>query len=607
MKKINQLISIICLTCFIFSIWQGSYLFNSNITSQNIKEPKLFSSALTTDQIIYDSSVERVFGTWHVTVDLTIDEVHLDAVAVNVTLKFINGTAQNLTLQNNDNIWSGQYTPDVNAPVGINTFNVTVYDDLYYIKSSSYEFTILNSLPKVEITLNTTELYRGQILSYNVTPTDAEDPLHLLYWTSAICKSSNNVEMGGSNVSKLLTTSYNGFGTTFPNEQLGQYYVQARVTDKDGNSTILRKYFTVYDNIPQFDEVVLEFSDSEYTNPNNREVLRGSGTLKFTINVTDVEKTPTTYPRLKVYTVSSKNNTIDFGMFEPIESNPVDDYQFSSTLTMPTFMDTGVNYIYFVLYDITFTISKNHTQYRSFTVFNNLPNASKIDFTINNKRTSSGGLIIQEFEEIAFWINVTSCDVEGLSLIKICLLDKDNKWTNYTFTYTANTLNFTIRARDLKTGQWIVYVSVVDTDSAQVQTATPMSFDIKIDLFSRFLPYLMLLIGLGAGMGLIAAIFGPRYLKFKRSSEEQKLSSTPQKELITGSGKTARRRKQLEQQNVAKKATNKRDVSKEDIEDESEEDEDDEEELEEEDEEDKDSKEKSLPTKKLIRKISEKK
>lgn len=600
MRKINQLISIFCLMCFIFSIWQGVYLLNSNKGYTNISEPKLWSSSLTNEQIIYDSSVERFFGTWHVTVDLTIDEIHLDAVEVNVTLTFNNGTVQNLTLQENEDIWSGQYNPDANAPVGVNRFNVTVFDGLSFIYSSNYDFIILNSLPKVEITLNTTELYRGQTLQYNVTPTDAEDPLYLLTWTSAICKASNHVEMGGSNVSNLLTTSYNGFGKTFPNDQLGQYYVQARVIDKEGNSTTVRKYFNVYDNIPQIDEMVLEFSDSEYTNPSNKEVLRGSGTLKFTINVTDVEKTTTTYPRLKVYTISNKNNSIDFGIFEPIEANPVDDYQFSSTLTIPAFMDVGVNYIYFVLYDITFTISRNNTSYQSFTVFNNIPNASKIDFTINNKRTSSGGLIIEEFEEIAFWVNLTNCDVEGLTLVKICLLDKDNKWTNFTFSYTANTLNYSIRAKDLKAGQWIVYISVVDSDGAQVQTATPMAFDIKIDWFSRFLPYLMLLIGIGAGVGLIAAIFGPRYLRYQRLLEEQKTTTTLQKESIIGSGKTARRRKQLEQQNISKKADKKMMYNQ-----------DQEDNVEEESEEDNEGEEtqqqEPKPTKKLIRKITEKK
>ncbi|MHA1338500.1 MAG: hypothetical protein ACTSRZ_01275 [Promethearchaeota archaeon] len=505
------------------------------------------SSLIQDSQISYNAQVERVLGDLDVYVDLSSSSAdpHTDATQVNLTISFSNGTVQNITQTSHSNyVWNIKYSPDANAPLGLHSFNITVFNGTNYYYSNNFNFTILDSYPKIAITLSNTTIYRNNTLYFNITPSDAEDSLEDLTWSSGIYKASNDQLLGGT-LNSELERSYT-FLDTFANSELGSYYIQATVTDKEGNSTTVREYFNVLNNIPQIEYVSLIFSDSEYTNPANNELLRGYGNINITVNATDVEKALSPSLKLNIKAINSYNVTLDFGSIDPINPNPTGNYQFNYLLNIPKYRESGQYQLFLTLYEENFGIEYNSTAIYYFTVINNPPNGSLIDFNINGKKSAEQPLTFKEFEDLEFSINVTDADLEGIELVKLCLIDEEGNWMNFSFKYRSNVFNFTLRARDLTIGQWNAYVYVIDSDGAEAVTQNVIAFDIQRDTFSSYLPYIMLGLGFVAGFIITFLAIGTKYLTIKRDIENGKLilAEDIEEKLETTSTKTKRRIKQ---------------------------------------------------------------
>jgi len=495
--------------------------------TKSIEDPiKLkLEPAINNDQITFNEIVERVYGDLNVYVDLSSSssEPHLDAVQVNLTITFSNGSIQNITQNSHQNyIWNLKYTPDSSAPIGTHHFNITVFDNTYYHYSNNFNFKIINNSPKITISLSNKTIYRNNTLYFNLTVSDVEDPSYMLSYWSAIYKTSNNQMISGTNDTKLERSYF--FSDSFPNSELGSYYIKGVVTDKDGNSTTTIQYFEVINNIPIITSVLLEFSDSEYTDPSKNELLRHKGTLKISVNATDVEKALNPNLKLNIKTINSYNVTIDFGSIDPILTTPT--YQFNYTLNVPKYRETGKYLLYLILYEQEFGMQYNSTAIYNFTVVNNPPNSSVVDFSINGKKSENQPLMFKEFEELKFSINVTDSDVEGIAYIKLCLIDQDSNWINLTFKNINNIINFTINPRVLSVGQWYAYIYIIDTDGIEVPAQNTMAFDIQKDMFSIYLPFIMILVGLIIGSIVTFLLVGTKYIRIKREIEKGTLVST---------------------------------------------------------------------------------
>lgn len=524
-------------------------------TSDFVGINDITGSAIQTSQIDYSTDVDRVLESLDVTVDLSAAsaEPHTDAIEVNMTISLSNGTVFNIT-QNSDSsdIWSLKYTPDKDAPIGQHQFNISAYTGSAYHYSSDYTFNIKNSAPRISLSLSETEIYRNTTLYFNVTPSDAENSLAQLTWSSAIIRVSNGDELSGTNDS-VLEKSYE-FPETYSDGNLGPYYVQASVEDKDGNKTTIKRYFTVLNNVPYFnDDYSVTFEDSEYTDPASNEILRDSGNIRVDINVTDVERTITSDVKLRAIAKDPEKNSITLGTYDPSDQTPDEYYEFNINENIPAYEAAGLYELHLITYEDTVGISSNTTMVIPMIVVNNPPDGDEITYTINEVNSTEGsGIVIQEYEDIDFRINVEDCDVEGIEFIQVALIDADGEWMNFTLDNTdSNLVTLTIRAKDLTPGQWNAYIYAIDYDGARAVTANVMSFDIEKDTFSIFLPYLMLIIGAAAGFGIAFLIFGTRYMQLQKDVQEGVVATEE------SAPKRARTRR-VRQKRVTKKKSSKK-------------------------------------------------
>jgi hypothetical protein len=491
------------------------------------------SSALLIDNslITYNPIAERVVGALNVQVDLRV--FGTTATKVNMTITFSNTTVQNFTLtESPTDIWKYKYIPNPTAPLNTQTFIIAVFDGTKYNVSNVRSFKIYSCAPKVGITLSTTQLYRNNTLQYNITPSDGEDPVSKLTWNIIV---KTNLEPGTTFVTNSSSSSGRSLqywfraDSTLIDGSLGLCYVQVSVTDSDGNNTISKAYFNILNNAPTVKNYTIEFSDTAQTDPEDKELLRVSGSILIKVNITDIDTSNlvtavmTSLISLKLYAIGPNNYYINFGVISTIyrvANDPVERAHFKCSSTISKSVPAGAYKLYIVPYQVIGAVEANSTVTYDFTLVNNIPNATKIAYTINDLQPAALGLSFQEYERLTFKINVTNCDAEGVTYVKLCLVDAIGVWTNFTFTNpTNNYITFNLRARDLEPGQWIAWVQVIDGDNVQVATLNVMSFDIIPDTFSTILPWLMLLIGIIAGFIVSAAIIGSKYLALKNKRQ----------------------------------------------------------------------------------------
>ncbi|MBD3354099.1 MAG: hypothetical protein GF364_21635, partial [Candidatus Lokiarchaeota archaeon] len=316
MKNRSNIQFIFTVIFCIISISLAIYIGNDNNYEENlviINTPE--SSLIQASQIEYEEEVDRVFGNLDLYVNLSVGtaEAHPDAIEVNMTITFNNGTIKNYTQTTDTNdVWNWEYVPYKDAPLGVQTFNITAFTGTNYYYSDNYEFNILDSYPNIGITLQTTEIYRNNTLNWILTPSDAEDSLADLTWSSGIYRASNNQLLSGT-LNSLLNRTYE-FEDTF--ENVGGYYVEATVEDKEGNSTSVKAYFTVKNNIPEIVYYNLEFSDSEITDPDQNELLRDSGTIDIEVNATDIEKALAPDLKLKIIAYGPDDTIINLDLLD---------------------------------------------------------------------------------------------------------------------------------------------------------------------------------------------------------------------------------------------------------------------------------------------------
>ncbi|MHA1871742.1 MAG: hypothetical protein ACTSXF_12405, partial [Promethearchaeota archaeon] len=310
---------------------------------------------------------------------------------------------------------------------------------------------------------------------------------------------------------------------------LGQYHIIANVTDSDGNSSISVKYFDVKNNVPYISWYSINISDSEFTDPSKHEVLRGTGTINIALNISDVELPHDSGAlNVKMIAKGTDNQNLNFGIISSItrtSSNPAEKSDFKCTVVIPSYTHAEEFTLYLTAYEVINNVEYNSSVTYTFNVINNPPNASRIVYTINDQNATTQGITIKEFQNINIKVNVTNVDSEGIAKVRICLIDPNGKWYNYSLENNgSNFVELTLRAYDLAEGQWYVYVYVVDTDGYQVAGSNILSFRLVRDKFSVVIPWLMLFAGIAIGLVFIGILIGPKYMTLKREYEELTLA-----------------------------------------------------------------------------------
>lgn len=547
---------------FVVSLIAASPTMNTMIQSSNdsnnqaqLSQPS--ASAIFDNNITYNSPVVRVLGTMNVQVDLT--SYNLNENNVNLTIFLNNGTSLVYSMTHpypTSHIWSKGYTPSPTAPLGEQNFTINVNSSTGPIISNNQTFTIKDSLPQINIQLSNSVIYRNNSISFNVTPSDAENNLAQLTWSSQIVNVSNN-----NAILATFPKPY-AYNMTYPfsiYSQLGTYEVIANVTDLDGNTTTNHAYFTVANNPPTIIGHTLSISANETggvsTNPDLNQILRVSGRMDVAVNVTDVEfNNDNSQLAVMLTATDERNDTLDLSSFgtTPIKESNYKTFSFDN-IKIPSSAPAGNWSLNITAYKIDEPTCNSSFVY-SFIVINNIPNASLIQYSINNNTAQSQSLSFQEFQNLVFDINVTGVDPEGVQFVKLDIVGQDNQWYNFTFSNSNNDLvNFTLNAGVLAPGQYYVYVYVVDGDGVQVGTANVMSFVILPDTFSSFLPWLMLIFGIIAGAGVMLVILGSRYRSLRKDYVDL-VSGADYKEILE--------RREKSGQKGAQEISNKEEIEK---------------------------------------------
>lgn len=500
---------------------------------KNIEEVN-FYTAPESSQILgenitgFQDTIERVLGVMEIKVDLTGSTI--PTKEVNLTIGYSNGASLNYTMTNNTSpdLWEYDFTPLANASLGASMLNVTFHDGSVFQHSSNEVFQIENSVPSIGIMISDAEVYRNNSIYFNITPSDAEDSISELTWNSTIIRASTDLALLGTTTNSELEREHL-FSSSFDDSFLGMYYIEAVVKDSDGNSSVNRIYFSVLNNNPEIIWSDIQFSDTETTDPGLNEILRVSGTMEIKINVSDVDKSNLEAAinggEIELRIWAEGKDTYVFSNIIATIGDAGENSDFKCNVTVPAFISKGDYKLFISVFEKINSVDYNSTVEYDFTIVNNLPDASLIEYSINDLTPGETSLLrFQEFDDLDFKINVTGCDPEGIELIRLSLINEENKWFNFTFqnNNVTNIVEFTMRARDLAPGQWYVYIYITDGDGEEISSgagANIFSFDIVGDEFSVFLPYLMLIFGMILGLGIGVLLVGIKYVSMKRNYE----------------------------------------------------------------------------------------
>ncbi|MBN2155672.1 MAG: hypothetical protein JW776_06495 [Candidatus Lokiarchaeota archaeon] len=520
-KRIAYIFLLVGLLGLIGSVW-GIPCINQ-ISGSNINNPSY--AELSNSTIIYTHEVDRVIEPFEVSVNLS--STYPDATKVEMTIYYSNATDINYTLTEVSNIWSYSLYFEPNAPLGQQSFQLFVYEGVILSDQSYIQFfEIKNSAPKIGISLSHSEIYRNETLFFNVTPMDAEDSFSTLTWSWQILYQSLVINSSAGN--KQISDLSHFFPSTLANNRLGEYSLKGTISDSDGAITTNTVNFTVLNNAPIITAYNITFLNNE------SQILRDTEHFNLKVNVSDVEVAPNNI-FLKIHLYGPSDTFIDRSG-RMTRSSPWNfDGNISLPLSVPTGQYTGEIIAYETINDIEYNTSTSFT----FSLLNNIPNASAISFTLNDRIPTGSGLRFKEFEKITFKINVTDVDPEGIEIIQILLIPiPGEEELFFSFRNPENdVLEFTIYAKDLPYGQWVTWIYVIDSDGERIQSAVSYSFDIIQDRFPKILPWIMLLVGAVVAFGIAMAFLGTRYISLRRdfdnllsrSGEYKKSESVPKK------------------------------------------------------------------------------
>jgi hypothetical protein len=441
-----------------------------------------------------------------------------DADHASMQIAFSNGSTKSFAMNFiGNNKFRCEYKPHYNAPLGFQNVSFLVYNATNQLLNSHTTYTNFSILTNYLVNLNSSMYYIGDTVYAELLVSNFQT--YDFTWNTTIVDSLDEIIQNNTVVfdRKIVQLSVLLKNETFRKNKF--YYIQLNMTDKNsGRQESAYFPFYVRNNKPIISSSIILSPD---------EVFR---TEDFTIsfNVTDIEsKSEDLIPWMYIYDAEGSlvlQNRIAF------DSNDL----FSETFNIPANRPIGK-------YRVNVTLRDPHGARSSkvtyFTVKNNAPEIHS--YTINGLNMDET-ISVFYGRNLVFSFNVS--DTEGLSYVKVALLNENDEWFNITRAYMGENTEITFRTFDLIDGIWLVHIYVIDSDGARVSltddySKAPQAIRIVPDVVSYYLPWILIFGGiiLGVLLGIVAT-----YSYFKSKVETQKI--TPKKKEIPAKKPVAKKK-----------------------------------------------------------------
>jgi hypothetical protein len=456
------------------------------------------------------TTVYRLFES----INITINTFSFNVTEALMQISFSNGSTNNfnmISVGGGSDDYYYEYKPLYNAPLGFQNVSFLLFDSSDTLQNNHTTFTNFTTITNYMLTTNSSEYYIGDDLYAELAVFDNESSQfgwNITIVDSTIESSQQNIFNLGDD---LVQFTYQITNETF-HDYVGQtFYIKLNITNKTSGQIAAAYFpFNILNSDPVIETGSIRFTPSE--------VFR-TEQIEITLNVTDIED-------------HAKNLDVSMTIEDP-EGNFVEtiiiDYLASNNFTKQ-FSTTAGRPIgkYRIIINAEDQNGGTSSYTTSLTVKNNFPEIHS--YNINGK--SMDELISVLYgNDLTFTFNVS--DVEGVSYIKVALIDENNEWYNVSKVYTGIDLQITIRTIDLITGVWYVYIFATDSNGATTSLISdynlaPQSIRIIPDFLSGVLPWtafaIGIILGILVGVGLAYRHYKSKYVERQGTPSKEKSS-----------------------------------------------------------------------------------
>jgi hypothetical protein len=486
------------------------------------------------------------------TINITYDDIEPGYYGSGFTLKanitLQGGLQFNLTMNaipgSSNRFFTCNFTPSIVNNTGLATIAIMAISNPGEIIINSPLLTdrtinILNNLPSVGVSLNATEFYRGENIMLNFTPSDVENNLLDLKWRVALYGPDSQIYQTFVDQTYIL-----GYIHPIPTNYLtGQWKINATCWDKDNGVHSLFYYIQIKNNKPIIDGISFFVNNVEKIG--DISVLRVKDLLTVNVSVTDLEDKYNLLMTFEAKDIVSGTNVLlpatSYQGFGPIDAA---EGLFSKNITFPRRVTCGRITLKIKVYESGY-IDEYYDEYSQLiTVANNPPVI--LNFSVNGLPTNQS-LGFTTNDQLNFTFSLYDAEA-SIRYVKIIFYHEEGQlYINYTTTYVNNNTVIVIRAVDIPTGDYIVYIVVTDDAGATVQSL-PLIMTITID--ESVDPVVWLLFGIGLILG-VAITAGVMYWRKRFASSVETSTDFADNKEIDKSEKTPKKGASSDKKKIA--------------------------------------------------------
>ncbi|MCK4379998.1 MAG: hypothetical protein KAW51_02600 [Candidatus Lokiarchaeota archaeon] len=501
-----------CLNSILISLNDFQTINYDDNEIEGFLDPKLATTALKYSDITKNATtIYRLFESIDFTIDTSTDFLYADHITMEI--QFSDNSVKNYDMDNvTASEFNYEYIPEYNTPLGFQNVSFYIYNETHTLLNNHTTYTNFTIQTNCMANFDSSEYYIGDTLYAELIVnnfTSDEPKTYEFQWDLAIVDSMDEATQ---NNLVDLTSNVNQFTllidiATFP--QLNKiYYLRVNMTDENFGKNAVA-YFPF--NIKNSNPIITSEIDLS-----PEEIFRTEECL-VSVNVTDIE---TTVNELTITVEVQDSEGQD--VIEKILGHRSDNL-FTIGFSIPSDRPIGT-------YSITVTATDKNNGIDSKVAYldvkNNFPeiNSYKINGLSMNQSIS-----VFYGRDLVFSFNVS--DTEGVSSVKVALLNEDNEWFNITREYKGEDTEIKIRTHDLISGVWYIYIYVIDTDGAVTSLIddydmAPQGIRIVPDVLSNYIPWIVfgggLSIGALVGIGIIYTYFKSKYRGIRPVSAEKK-------------------------------------------------------------------------------------
>ncbi|MFX1278646.1 MAG: hypothetical protein ACFFA3_04465 [Promethearchaeota archaeon] len=510
---------IIGLTISIFVIHPNVFFLHNNekkedfISSNNLK----ISNGPPLSYLAIDRNATTIYRLFE-DINITIDTFgYSDVDHSLIQIDFSNGSTVNYNMEQTSIYeYSYVFQPNYNAPLGLQNVSFLIYNATNALLNAHTTYTNFTIKTNYMVLINSSEYKIGDDLYAELTVNNFGS--YQFGWNVTIVNSTHESEQGNmiDFVYNAVQFTYHIDNGTFYEIIDRTFYVKLNMTDLITGKTNAAYFpFEVLNSNPNIDTSSISFSPTT--------VYREED-CTISLNVTDTEVL-SRYLNIDMDIEDSQGNFVSTVAIEHTSKN-----NFTTVFSIPAASPIGKYRINITAEDPSGGSDLVQTFLE---VKNNLP---KIHSYKINGKSSEQGISIAYGKNIVFSFNVS--DVEGVTYIKVALLDENNEWYNITTDYKGLDTEISIRTIDLITGVWYVYIYVIDSDGAVTSLTddydkAPQAITIIPDTLSTLLPWLLFIIGILIGIlisiGLTFRYYRSKMVDSKTISTKKKDTSSKKK------------------------------------------------------------------------------